>query len=337
MMLPRSIVFIIVLVIALYTVSTGTCAAQDIQKTAEGMLNRARQLSDIRSPNAPAFRLNVTFSFIGHDLETLQGTYTETWISSTQWRRETVVGDFRRIEIGEPARHWRFDSANDLPEEAARVSALVEVFPPRKAQFQFDLITNIDASTQCAVTKATVEQHEKYAFCFDKTTQVLVENVAPQPVGQRTTDFACSYSEFHKLGDYSFPRDMTCFQENHWKIEAKVADLSLAPSPDAALFTPPAGSLEIGNCSQDPVPPKATSTPDPMYPARMDRESSVMLRMVVDVHGKPQGVRVTRSGGKQFDERAMASVRSWHFKPGTCNGEPIPLEVNVIMNFAHYR
>jgi hypothetical protein len=53
--------------------------AEDVQKAADAMLGRARQLSDIRSPNSPGFRLDVTFSFVGRDLETSQGTYTEVW------------------------------------------------------------------------------------------------------------------------------------------------------------------------------------------------------------------------------------------------------------------
>lgn len=82
------------------------CLAQDVQARAEAMLQRARQLSDIRSPSAPAFRLKATFSFVGDDLATVQGTYTEIRVSQSQWRREIVVGDLRQVDIGGVGKHW---------------------------------------------------------------------------------------------------------------------------------------------------------------------------------------------------------------------------------------
>lgn len=86
------------------------CLAQDVQSRAEALMQHARQLSDIRSSGAPAFRLTATFSFVGDDLEAVQGTYTETWASDSQWRRETVVNNLRRIEVGAPSRLWLLDS-----------------------------------------------------------------------------------------------------------------------------------------------------------------------------------------------------------------------------------
>jgi TonB family protein len=333
MMLLRAIVVPTVLCV----LSGGAAAAEDIQKTADGMLDRARQLSDIRSPNAPGFRLNLTFSFTGHDLETLQGTYTEVWISNSQWRRETTVGNFRRIEIGGPTRRWLVDGGQDFPEEAERLSTLVEMFPAGTAKFEFESVTEPDSATQCFVTNAVGEQHRRHAFCFDKDNKFLVENVAPQSVGERIADYSCSYNRFRKFGNYWFPRDMACFQDGHRKIEAQVVDLSPAPSPDAALFTPPVGAVEIGNCSANSVPPQRVTSPGPMPPLGMrDHQSSVLLWMIVDTKGKPQDLKIARSGGKQFDDSALAAIRSWRFKPGTCNGEPMPLPISVAIMFTHY-
>jgi len=214
MMLLRAIVFSIILLV----VFRGASAAEDQQKAAEGMLDRARQLSDIRSPKAPGFRLNLTFSFTGQDLETVKGTYTEVWISNSRWRRETVVGNLRRIEIGGPSKHWLIDSGKEeFPEQAARVSTMVEILPTRTAQFEFESITEPDPATQCAVTKARGEKRQRHAFCFDKDNRVLVQSTTPQLVGERVADYSCNYGQFHKFGDYWFPREMACFLNKHRK------------------------------------------------------------------------------------------------------------------------
>jgi TonB family protein len=309
----------------------------DVQKTAEGMLDAARQLSDIRSPNAPGFRLNVTFSFLGPDLDPLQGTYTEVWISNSQWRRETVVGDYRHIEIGGPDKYWLIDGGKDLPEEAARVSTVVDMFPKRSETFEFETINNLNPTTQCAVTKAKGERDQKQAFCFDKDKRVLKESVAPRVYAANVTDYSCHYNQFWKFGDYWFPHEMVCFMDGRQRLEAKVVDLSLEPSPETALLTPPGGAVEIGDCSVTPVPPKALSTPRPrsmLLPSRpADYQYSVVVRMLIDAKGKPQNLRITRSGGKESDDTALRTARAWRFKPGTCKGEPMAVPYSVEMTF----
>jgi len=331
MMLLRAIVFPLLCVL-----SCGTSAAE-IQKTADGMLDRARQLSDIRSPNAPGFRLNLTFSFTGRDLETLQGTYTEIWISNSQWRRETVVGESRRVEIGGRSRRWLVDSGKDFPEDAARVSTLVEVLPPQAAKFGFESFTSPNPATRCAVTKARGEMHRKWALCFDKDNGILVENIVPQWVGRQVVDYSCNYSQFLKFGNYLFPREMVCFENGHRRLEAKVVELSPAQSPDAGLFTPPPGALELGNCSQDFVSPRGITTPHPIPLPGPDQPSWVGLSMVIDIKGNPQNLKITRSGGKQFDDAVMAKVPGWRFWPATCEGKPMPSAINIEIQFYVFR
>jgi hypothetical protein len=248
-------------------VCPGTSAAEDAQKAGDAMLERARQLSDIRSPNAPAFRLNVSFSFIGPDLETVQGTYTEVWISNSQWRRETVVGDLRRIEVGGPTKLWLLDSGKDnFPERAAEVSTAMNVFPARGAEFEFESITEPDAITQCYVTKAKGQKRQRHALCFDKQNNVLVENITPQLVGDRVADYSCDYEKFLKFGVYFFPREVACSKDRHQIMQAKVVELSSEPPSDAAFFNPPTGALEMGNCPVDTVPPHTVTAVDPQYP-----------------------------------------------------------------------
>jgi TonB family protein len=327
----------IVLSAVLLAVCRCTSVAQDTQKAAEALLGRARQLSDIRSLNSPGFRLNVNFSFFGDDLDAVQGTYTEVWRTNSQWRRETVVGQFRRIEIVGPTKRWIVDGGKDFPEQATLVSKLVEIFPRGSTKFEFESITDRDPATQCAITKPG-GMKQRYGLCFDKRTGMLVENVSPQSSGERWADYACKYGEFRKFGDYWFPHEMACFVDGHRKIEPKVVELSLEASPDTTLFTPPAEAVEMGNCSQDPVPPRPVFAPDPMFPAgTRDRKSSVMLWMVVDTKGNPHDIRVARSGGKSFDDSAMEAVRGWRFKAGTCKGEPMQMQVNVEVRFRLYQ
>jgi len=165
-----------------------------------------------------------------------------------------------------------------------------------------------------------------------------VENIVPQWVGRQIADYSCSYLQFQKFGDYLFPREIVCFEDGHRKLEAKVEELSPVQSPDAALFTPPAGALETGNCSEDLVMPRGMTTPHPAIPLGIqDQRVSVVLSMVVDIKGNPQDLKIARSGGKQFDDAVMATVPGWRFWPATCGGKPMASAINIELQFWGHR
>jgi TonB family protein len=313
--------------------------AQDVQARAEAMMARARHLSDIRAKNAPAFRLKATFSFVGKDLESLQGTYTEIWVSSAQWRRETVVNDFRRIEVGAPTRTWRLDNSTDVPEITNRLPDLLNVFPAAGITFEFDSITvspGEKAEAECVTTKPGSRQ-ERYAFCFDKKSGALLDKADPDIRPKNSTSFSCVYGIFRNFGDYLFPREMACFEDQHRMLQAKIEDITAEPSPDAALFKPPEGASE--GCATKLVSPSVISQVAPSLPGTSlglgttDDQGTVKIEITVDAMGKPQGGIVVQSDRKRFEEAALNAISKWRFKPATCNGEPMASKIQIEFRF----
>jgi TonB family protein len=311
---------------------------EDIQTRADALLHKARQLSDIRSPNAPAFRLKATFSFTGKDLEKAVGTYTEVWVSNSQWRRETVVNNWHRVEVGGPTRFWLLDNTDDLPEQGPQLPSVLSIFPSASASFTFESLSDreeMNPPAECAITKPDT-RHLKLAFCFEKKTGVLVERILPEVRPTILADNECYYGSFQKIGDHWFPHEIACFEDRHRKLDARVVDLSPEPSPEPALFTPPPGAIELGNCSVKAEPPRAVNTPNPRRPfGSPGRNPRVKVSLVVDTKGKPQNVRIVDSGGAIFDKAAVSTLGSWRFKPATCTGEPIPMMITVRLDFPY--
>ena len=60
---------------------------------------------------------------------------------------------------------------------------------------------------------------------------------------------------------------------------------------------------------------------------------NVLVYLQVDALGRPSHVRVLRGIGLGLDEKAMAAVRAYRFKPAMENGVPVPVEMNVEVNF----
>ncbi len=60
---------------------------------------------------------------------------------------------------------------------------------------------------------------------------------------------------------------------------------------------------------------------------------NVLVYLQVDAQGRPTHVRVLRGIGLGLDEKALEAVRQYKFKPALENGKPVPVEMNVEVNF----
>jgi TonB family protein len=63
---------------------------------------------------------------------------------------------------------------------------------------------------------------------------------------------------------------------------------------------------------------------------------TVLLRVIIGVDGKTHSINVMRSLGMGLDEKAMEAARLWRFEPGQKDGKPVPVEVNMEVNFRLY-
>jgi Gram-negative bacterial TonB protein C-terminal len=305
--------------------------AQDIQTQAEAMMAHARQLSDIRSPNSPAFRLKATFSFVGADLETIQGTYTEVWASSSEWRRETVIGDVHHIEIGKLDKLWLLDP-DGFPPTANKLPALIAVVPPSSRNFTFASITEHEMrnlKTECAESKAPAAHLSPFVFCFEKKSGMLLEKISPETRPVNSVTFSCAYGEFRKFGDYWFPRQVRCFEDRHKTISADVVELSLESPVDPAIFDAPKGSIELGQCSGKtvaPDPPTLSIMPPGLH---LDHDAMIRVWFVVDTKGRAQNLKVLPPASSKLNESVLNWVRHWNFSPGKCDGKPMAMEMSM--------
>ena len=59
----------------------------------------------------------------------------------------------------------------------------------------------------------------------------------------------------------------------------------------------------------------------------------VLVNLIVDQQGRPENVHVLRGVGMGLDEKAVAAVKQYKFRPAMEKGKPVPVELNVEVNF----
>jgi protein TonB len=94
-----------------------------------------------------------------------------------------------------------------------------------------------------------------------------------------------------------------------------------------------AGAYKIGGGISQPL---LLSKVEPEYSEEARKakwQGTVELQIVVDEHGIPKEMRVTRALGLGLDQKALEAVAKWRFKPGMKDGKPVPVIATVQVNF----
>jgi TonB family protein len=82
--------------------------------------------------------------------------------------------------------------------------------------------------------------------------------------------------------------------------------------------------------------PELIHKTDPEFSAEAKKakfNGIVLVNLIVDAKGRPQNVHVLRGVGMGLDEKAIKAVKQYKFKPAMEGGKPVPVGLNVEINF----
>jgi TonB family protein len=111
-------------------------------------------------------------------------------------------------------------------------------------------------------------------------------------------------------------------------VKASVpSDDATAPTPKVRVST---GVIapELLDANHLSVPMTDTDVP---FPA----DAEVGLTLTVDENGRPENVKVVKSLSPVWDARVLNAVSRAHFKPGSIDTQPIPVDMNLTVNITH--
>jgi TonB family protein len=84
-------------------------------------------------------------------------------------------------------------------------------------------------------------------------------------------------------------------------------------------------------------PPRPIYRPEPEFSdeaRKVKHQGIVMLQLVVDADGLPRNIQISRALGMGLDEKAIETVGTWRFEPARKNGQPVPVLINVEVDFS---
>jgi protein TonB len=100
---------------------------------------------------------------------------------------------------------------------------------------------------------------------------------------------------------------------------------------------------QIGGTGDSPVrvggnvkAPVVVTRVDPIYTdiaRRASIQGVVILEAVIDRNGNVTEARILKGLPMGLEQSALNAIRQWKFKPGTLNGQPVPVYYNLTINF----
>jgi len=107
---------------------------------------------------------------------------------------------------------------------------------------------------------------------------------------------------------------------------------SAVPAPLVPKREGPKTPVRVGGRVKEP---KLTNRVDPVYPALAKQthlQGTVVIEAIIDEHGEVSEMKVV-SGPPLLIPSAMDALRRWRYEPTYLNEEPVPVRLNVIVNF----
>jgi TonB family protein len=78
----------------------------------------------------------------------------------------------------------------------------------------------------------------------------------------------------------------------------------------------------------DVQPPEALATPDPLFAAGT-RGQRVKVSFIIGTDGRVHSPLILESAGLAGDRHVLQTVRTWRYRPATCNGVPTETEGKI--------
>lgn len=128
-------------------------------------------------------------------------------------------------------------------------------------------------------------------------------------------------------------------QQRRWDERKSLRDRAAAvwrAQGANATYTRPGVAAVVFRVGKGVSPPWVLSKVDPDYTeeARLARyQGTVVVSAIIGTDGLAYNMKAVRGLGLGLDEKAIEAISQWKFKPGTKDGQPVPVMATIEVNF----
>jgi|SRR5579872_6977646 len=105
-------------------------------------------------------------------------------------------------------------------------------------------------------------------------------------------------------------------EQKAWRAPSRAADFNEVPHVGAR-----------SRC-EDTEPPEALATPDPLL-VPTAKGVKIKVSFIIGADGRVHSPLILESAGTMGDRDVLQTVRSWRYRPATCNGVPTETEGKI--------
>jgi len=287
-------------------------------------INKARELSDLRTQGSQPFHLVASF----HVGESEAGSYDETWLSPTKWRRRAQLGSMTVTESQSDNRIFRKYTGSEFsPRQIDNfLDGLDGPFPRTDGSFiegdwgQSAVL--LDGVEMVRVARGQVDSKNQpisgAAYWFDSAGLLRASYIQP-----RTT----TYDNFVAWNAKQVPHHTELIENGVRLIVTSIETIEPAGEIADALFVLDGVKPEIivdpGKYDGPPlVQPEPILRVKPVNP--YSGHGTVLLDVLLDAHGHVASAKVRQSAGQALDDAAVSAAMQWEFQPMLIKGRRVP-------------
>ncbi len=299
------------------------------------LVAKGLELSDIRTKGNPPYRLRAHLTIYGQT-RSADGTLEKLTDGAGRWRRTIIFPEYKyqEIEVGNGEAVWRSASTRYDPYVVFRIKELLNIasdFPaPSETSWKKRTDHLLDGITAlCAQSKGPT--NAKREICLDPGLGLLLREEDWGPL-RRVREFG-DYTEWEGK---RFPRTLRESEGGKVFVEVRLDELARETSIDPSLFTPPPNAEKWPYCAK-PEPPTPLEKPEPHYPPSAEKAGEwgkALVWIIVGQDGRVYNATPLQSNDKAFVTSSIDTITNhWLFRPATCAGIPIPVNVLVETSF----
>ena len=313
------------------------CMGKEDTGSPESLVAQARKLQEIWTDGTPPVTMRTEIQVLDAKGSATPGQYVVTWLSSSRWREELQIANFKRIRVHDVKGYWQQSTLGFQPEIIFQLDSMLDFNAAVKVGAK-QVLSKVKNRNNDGVRQKCTEVKwptgTERILCFDETSGNLL--TVEFPTGDIPPDISrIEYSAFDKLGDKHVPFEFRAFKDKRVVVTAKILDVTPITEANPALFMTPANSEFWPQCS-DMQAPELDNRVQPIYPgtARSNGETGrVVFYAVIEPDGAIAHLTLIRSATPALDSAAAEAVRQWHYKPAACGSTPIRVETSIPVTF----